>query len=123
MLSRNNAGKRWSGDKTIFLKSSSGTAIGCRTFKVTAGALQACLIGKMSEWEREWLKAAAVARSGRKDCQEDVSIDFLTVTYGQLRLVATDCKGTEWILDQGGGALTIGRRDTQVLSCRVTSAM
>ena len=77
----------------------------------------------MSEWEREWLKAAAVARSGRKDCQEDVSIDFLTVTYGQLRLVATDCKGTEWILDQGGGALTIGRRDTQVLSCRVTSAM
>ena len=80
------------------------------------------LVGKMSEWEREWLKAAA-ARSGRKDCQEDVSIDFLTVTYGQLRLVATDCKGTEWILDQGGGALTIGRRDTQVLSCRVTSAM
>ena len=81
------------------------------------------LAGKMSEWEREWLKAAAAARNGREDCQEDVSIDFLTVTYGQLRLVATDCKGTEWILDQGGGALTIGRRDTQVLSCRVTSAM
>jgi hypothetical protein len=81
----------------------------------------------MTTFELAWLagSSALQARSTQKPAvtSRRSSDDFLKLNYGLLRLVARDVIGREWILHEGGGAITIGRRGCQdiVLENKVVS--